>query len=260
MENEKKKEEQNNINLRKEEKKEKIYDNSLKDFEFILNRSKKINKIIEVDNPVKKIDYKYTREELYSDEILYYMTQLNDKINQYKYISSLNKNNQNSNFHIYNLNYNTEIDVRFEYEFFRDEIHNNPKSYNVHDHRKVPFEEDIRHGKKRYQNYEGNKNNYFKKSNYNNKRSISFDKFNKNSFRNNYASDYDKNNDKVIFGEIKEYKGNNHEENYEERDYSMDNAVGTNKRRNKRKEYCSGLTTYDPFRKKKKKTYKEDNY
>ena len=33
-----------------------------------------------------------------------------------------------------------------------------------------------------------------------------------------------------------------------------------NIRKNKRKDYCAGLTSYDPFHKKKKKNYKEDIY
>ena len=44
-------------------------------------------------------------------------------------------------------------------------------------------------------------------------------------------------------------------------DKSMDNANGRYTiRYKKRKEYCEGLTTYDPFKKKKKKKFKEDNY
>ena len=257
---------ENNIeikNEKEENKNENKSENSLKDFYFILNRSKNIKKIIEIDNPVKIIDYTYTREEPYSDEILYYLTQLNDKINQYKYNTSLNKSNNNSNFHIYNLNYTTEIDTFFQYELFKDEIYNNSKSYNVHDHRKVPFELDIKGGKRRNnQNFKNlnNKNNYFKKIN-DNRRSVSIDKFNKKSFKNNYITDIEKNKDKIFDGG-KEFKNNNNVEiEDDDSDKSMDNANGRYTiRYKKRKEYCEGLTTYDPFKKKKKKKYKEDNY
>ena len=79
MEKKDKTDDENNIeikNEKEENKNEKASENSLKDFEFILNRSKNIKKIVEIDNPVKIIDYTYTREEPYSDEILYYLTQL----------------------------------------------------------------------------------------------------------------------------------------------------------------------------------------
>ena len=70
-------------------------------------------------------------------------------------------------FHIYDLNYTTEIDIFYQYELFKNDIHNNSKSYNVHEHRKVPFENEIKNGKRRiYQNFE-EKNNYFKKINAN---------------------------------------------------------------------------------------------
>lgn len=236
--------------------------NTLKEFEFILNRSKNINKIVEIDNPVKKIEYSYTREENYSDEILYYLTQLTDKINQTKYNLSLNSTNYNSNFHIYDLNYTTEIDIFYQYELFKNDIHNNSKSYNVHEHRKVPFENEIKNGKRRiYQNFE-EKNNYFKKINAN-RRSETYDKYYKKPIKNNSLTDNDKNEDKVLLGEIKEFKDNNIENEDSDSDISMDIAIEKKKKRykkRKRKEYCEGLTTYDPFHKKKKKSYKEDNY
>ena len=277
---EKEKEESNDINedidkeIKKEENKSELKtNNDLKDFDFILNRSKKVNKIIELNNPVKKIDYTYTKDEPYSDEILFYLTQINDKINQYKYALSLNNSNQKSNFRIYDLNYTTEINAFYEYEFLKNEIHNNPKAYNVHEHRKVPFEEETRHAKRR--NYRDTMNkNYFKKNNYNynnsygNRKSISYDKSKQNSFNKSYVTDYEKNNNKVPYGVTKEYKSNHNDEydifikyeNDDSRDYSMDKVFQKNSRRNKRKEYCSGLTTYDPFRKKKKKNYKEDDF
>ena len=251
-----------NIEVRKEKEENKNQNsikNTLKDFEFILNRSKNINKIIEIDNPVKRIDYTYIREESYSDDILYYLTQLNDKINQYKYNTSLKNANKNSNFHIYNLNYTTEIDAFYEYELLKNDIHNNPKSYNVHEHRKIPYEYKVKHGKRRnFQSLE-NKNDDFILLN-NNRRTVSYDKYNKQSFKNNSFTDLDKNKDKVFIGGTKEYKNNNIENEDDDSDRSMDNANGRNKKRyKKRKEYCEGLTTYDPFHKKKKKKYKEDN-
>ena len=256
MEKEEKKGNENNINFNNILEKKSISQNSLKDFEFILNRSKNIGKLVDIKNEVKNLDYIYIREESYSDDILYYLTQLNDKINQYKYNSFLSNSNQNSNFHLYNLNYTTEIDAFFEYEYFKNEIHNNPKSKNVHEYRKVPFEEEIRGKRRNYFNNEGNKYNNFKKLNFDNRRSLSFDKLNNNSFKNNYVTDYEKNKDKVFFGGIKEYKSN-YKENDEEGYYNMGNK---NNRKKKRKDYCAGLTSYDPFHKKKKKNYKEDIY
>ena len=204
------------------------------------------------------MDYTYIREESYSDDILYYLTQLNDKINQYKYNNSLKTSNKNSNFRIFNLNYTTEMDALYEYELFKNDIHNNPKSYNVHEHRKFSFEYKAKHGKRR--NYQSlkNKNNDFILLN-NNRRTVSNEKYYKQSFNNNSITDIDKNKDKVFIGGIKEYKNNNSENENDDSDKSMDD-IGRNKRRyKKRKEYCEGLTTYDPFNKKKKKKYKEDN-
>ena len=249
-----KKEEENNTEINKENKN---MENSLKDFDFILKRSKNINKIIELKNPIKKIDYTFTREESFSDEILNYLTQLNDKINQFKYNASLTNSNQKSNFHIYNINYTTEIDAFYDYEFFKNDVHNNPKAYNVHEHRKIPFDEEKKRGKRRnYKDFEGGGKNNFEKINYyEGRRSVSLDRINKNFNKNNYATDAEKNKDKVTFGGIKEFKSNNIDNEEYDNDFRMDNAY---RRRNKRKEYCSGLTSYDPFRKKKKKYYKED--
>ena len=231
------------------------------EFDFILKRSKNINKIKIIDNPVKKIDYTYSREESYSDENLYYIKQLIDKINQTKYNYSLNNPNLNSNFQIFNYNYTNEIDAFFEYEFLKNEIHNSKKAYNVHEHRKVPYDKEIMNGKRRNTKFfEGNKNNTFKKINFNNinnRRSISYDKYNNNQFRHNSLTDVDKNKDKIPIGVNKEFKGNCYDN--DDSDNSMDNINEKNKRRyKKRKDYCSGLTTYDPFPKKKKKKYKED--
>lgn len=249
-----KKEEENNNEMKNEKEKTK---NSLKDFEFILNRSKNINKIIESQNPVKKINYTYTREESFSDDILNYITQLNDKINQFKYISNLTNSKRKSNFHLYNSNYTNEIDVFYEYEFFKNVIYDNPKAYNIHEHRKIPFEVEINRGKRRnIQNLKEKRINNFQKINYlESRKSVSFDRFNNNLKNSNYYTDIEKNKQKVTFGGIKEFKSNSRYN--EDDDNSLDNIY---ERRNKRKEYCSGLTSYDPFRKKKRKNYKEDEY
>ena len=74
--------------------------NDLDDFSFILNRSEKIDKIINIDNHVIKLDYTYTSESNYSDEVLYYLTQTIDKVNQFKYNNSINNTNSNNNFQI----------------------------------------------------------------------------------------------------------------------------------------------------------------
>ena len=64
--------------------------NSMDEFNFILNRSEKIIKMKNINNKVKEINYTFSSEENYSDEILNYLTQTIDKINQYKYNLSLN--------------------------------------------------------------------------------------------------------------------------------------------------------------------------
>ena len=67
---------ENDINFNDILEKKSISQNSLKDFEFILNRSKNIGKLVDIKNEVKNLDYIYIREESYSDDILYYLTQL----------------------------------------------------------------------------------------------------------------------------------------------------------------------------------------
>ena len=97
--------------------------NDLDDFSFILNRSEKIDKIINIDNHVIKLDYTYTSESNYSDEVLYYLTQTIDKVNQFKYNNSINNTNSNNNFQIYNSNYTKNIDVSFQYESLKRDIY-----------------------------------------------------------------------------------------------------------------------------------------
>ena len=72
----------------------------LDDFSLILNRSEKIDKIINIDNHVIKLDYTYTSGSNYSDEVLFYLTQTIDKVNQFKYNNSINNTNSNNNFQI----------------------------------------------------------------------------------------------------------------------------------------------------------------
>ena len=230
-----------------------------KDFDFILNRSKKILKIKEIKEPNKKINYTYTREENFSDDVIFHLTQLVDKDNQLKYKHFLSNSNNNSNFQVYDINLTTGIDVFFAYEYFKSEIYNNEKAYNVHENRKVPFEVENRHGKRRnYKNFEEKR---FRKMsyNFNRKKNLSEDKYNKNRLTGNSFVDEENNEDKVMIGGIKEFK--NEKDNYNE-DNSMDNIHfnKNNKKSKKRKEYCSRLTTYDPFKKKKKKQYQEDDF
>ena len=244
--------------MKKEIKEE---ENDEKYFEFILNRSKKILKKKEINEPIKIINYTYTREESYSDDIIFYLTQLNDKINQQKYKYFLSNLNQKSNFQVYNMNLTTDIDVFYNYEYFKNEMNNNEKAYNLHEHRKIPFEAENTHGRRRtYKNPEENK---FKKinNNYNHKKSVSVDRNNYKNFRSNFLSDEDKNKDKVMVGGINEFKKEKNNYNEDNEDISMDNIYSNknnSKKYKKRKDYCSGLTSYDPFRKKKKKKYKED--
>ena len=248
-----------NIKVKKEE------ETDLKDFDFILKRSKKEIIIKDISEPVKKINYTYSREESYSDDIIFHLTQLNDKINQYKYKYYLSNSNKNNNFQVYELNITTDIDVFYEYESFKNDIYNNVKSYNLHEHRKVPFGVENKHGRRRnYKHFEENK---FQRIGYNlnNRRSVSVDKYNKN--RNNYITDIEKNNnDKVMYGGINKYKNfqnndnNNDDNDNDDNDNDNDDGrMNNNKKFNKRKDYCTRLTTYDPFHKKKKKKFKDDD-
>ena len=224
------------------------------DFDFILNRSKTVKCVKTIDNPVKEIEYTYTREESYSDEKLYYLTQLIDNMNQYKYINTLINKKQNSNFKVYDSNFITQIDALFEYELFKNEIHDNKRAYNVHEHRKVPFDEEVRHGKRR--NYKLEEKN-FNKNTYDKRRSVSYDSLNKNRFKDNWNTDIEKNKDKIPIGFNKEYKSKDVDNKNDNKDKSMDKCLGLN-HKNRTKDYCSGLTSYDPFHKKKKKIFKED--
>ena len=243
------------------EKKEENKNDDLDEFKFILERSETIDKIKNINNPVKKFNYTYSSEGDYSDDISYYLTQTIDKINQYKYISSLN--NSNNNFKIYNINYTTEIDAYYQYESKKLEVYYNKKAFNVHEHRKIPYEEENRQLHRRRYN---NDNNYFhnnqKYNNYNNKRNLSVDA--NNRFRNRENN----NKDRVKVGGIPEFRNNNNNDLYpnredrvrkDERNNSFDKINIKETIINKRiYSNDDGLTSYNPFHKIEKQYYKED--
>jgi len=236
------------------EKKKDLDLNSKSDFDFILHRSQKVKCVKTINNPLKKIEYTYTREETYSDEKLYYLTQLIDNLNQYKYINTMINKKQNSNFKVYDSNFITQIDALFEYELCKNEIHENQKAYNVHEHRKIPYNEEKSLEKRR--NCKIDEKNSLKNS-YDNRRSLSYDRFNKNRFKDNYNTNIEKNKDKIPIGFNNEYKSNDADKGKDNKDKSMDKCLEKN-HKNQAKDYCSGLTSYDPFHKKKKKTFQED--
>lgn len=237
--------------------------NDTDEFKFILNRSENIVKIKNINNKVKKIDYTFSSEESYSDEVLNYLTQTIDKINQYKYNNFLN--NSNNNFIIYNTNYLNDIDAYYQYELVKREIHNNKKAFNVHEHRKIPYEEQNRQLYRRTFNY--NNNNYYKNQphgyNYKNRRNASVNSYNR------LKDGEDRNRDRVRVGGFPEFTNNNNHnhnfhisnEEYEDnRNRSMDNInyrehFGNKKSRNFGNH---GLTSYMPFHKEKIKNFKED--
>ena len=138
----------------------------LDDFKFILERSETIDKIKSIDNKVKEINYTYTSESDFSDEILYYLTQKIDKINQYKHNLALANSNSKNNFKITNINFTTEIDALNQYECIKNEVHYNQKAFNVHEHRKIPYEEENRQNFRRRfnDNKFSNNNNYNKRN------------------------------------------------------------------------------------------------
>ena len=177
-------------------------DEDLEEFNFILKRSENVVKINHVNNKVKEIDYTYSSNNNYSDEIVYYLTQKIDKINQYKYNKFLN--NSNNNFKIFNINYTTDIDVFYQYELSKREVHYNQKSFNVHEHRKIPYEEENRQLHRR-QNLDNNKfyANKLEKHIYNNRRNASVDD------KNRFFGEEEKNKDKIKIGEIPEFINNN---------------------------------------------------
>ncbi len=245
------------------EKKEESKNSDFNEFNFILNRSETIDKIKNINIPIKQFNYSYSSESDYSDNILYYLTQTIDKINQYKYISSLNNSNQNNNFKIYNTNYTTEIDAYFQYESKKLEIYYNQKAFNVHEHRKIPYEEENRQfHRKKYNNkdfFHINKNLEY---NYNYKRNLSVDVNNRFNKKNN------NNIDKVKVGGIPEFRNNNDNSLYTNRE-DKESKDKLNKSLDKinikgtflnKKIYSinDGLTTYDPFHTFEKKYFKED--
>ena len=124
-------------------------------------------------------------------------------MNQYKYRNTLINKKQNSNFKVYDSNFITQIDALFEYELFKNEIHDNKRAYNVHEHRKVPFDEEVRHGKRR--NYKLEEKN-FNKNTYDKRRSVSYDSLNKNRFKDNWNTDIEKNKDKILLDLIRNIK------------------------------------------------------
>ena len=231
--------------------------NDSNEFNFILKRSENVVKIKNINNKVKKLDYTFSSEENYSDEILNYLTQTIDKKNQYKYNNFLN--NSNNNFIIYNTNYLNDIDVFYQYELVKREIHNNQKAFNVHEHRKIPYEEQNRQLYRR--TFNSNNNNYYKNQshryNYINRRNASVNSCNR------VNEEEDRNRDRVRVGGIPEFTNNNNNHNFhnanDEYEYngnrSMDNIFGEEKRRNFGNH---GLTSYIPFHKGKMKNFKED--
>ena len=188
-----KKSEDNNVPQIKEDN----TNHGLDEFNFILNRSENIDKIKNINNHVKKIDYSFSSEENYSDEILYYLTQVIDRINQCRYNNSLNNLNSNNNFKIYNTNYINNIDAYYQYELIKREIHFNKKAFNVHEHRKIPYEEQNRlfYRRRFNNNFNGSQ---FQRNDYNNRRNISVD-------THNTVKDEGRNRDKVRVGGIPEF-------------------------------------------------------
>jgi hypothetical protein len=232
--------------------------NDINEFDFILKRSENIVKIKNINNKVKKLDYTFESDENYSDEVLNYLTQTIDKKNQYKYNNFLN--NSNNNFIIYNTNYLNDIDAYYQYELIKREIHNNQKAFNVHEHRKIPYEEQNRQLYRR--TFNNNNNNYYNNQshryNYKNRRNASVNSYNR------VNEEEDRNRDRVRVGGIPEFThNNNHNHNFhnanDEYEYngnrSMDNIFGEEKRRNFGNH---GLTSYIPFHKGKMKKFKED--
>ena len=159
--------------------KEQNNNNYMDEFNFILNRSEKIFKIKNINNKVKEINYSYSSTENYSDEILNYLTQTIDKANQYKYNHSLNDSNSNNNFKIYNTDYISDIDAFYQYELAKRKIHYNKKAFNVHENRKIPYEEQNRQFHRRNFNDRNHQNNHYNNNNNNNRRNYSVDIFNR---------------------------------------------------------------------------------
>ena len=235
--------------------------NSMDEFNFILNRSEKIIKIKNINNKVKEINYTFSSEENYSDEILNYLTQTIDKINQYKYNLSLNNSNSNNNFKIYSTDYITDIDAFYQYELVKKKIHYNQKAFNVHENRKIPYEEQNRQFHRRTFKDINFQNNYFHKNNNRRNFSVDIDNRNNNEEKNNY---------KEKVGGIPEFRITNNDNNiyrvnnnYEdcERGKSMDRINFRNNFNNKNRHnyFKPGLTSYNPPHRGNKKNFREND-
>ena len=218
----------------------------LDDFKFILERSETIDKIKSIDNKVKEINYTYTSESDFSDEILYYLTQKIDKINQYKHNLALANSNSKNNFKITNINFTTEIDALNQYECIKNEVHYNQKAFNVHEHRKIPYEEENRQNFRRRFN-----DNKFSNNNNYNKRNASVDV----SYR------YRREDSQKNLGE--RFNNFNYNIQRQSRDYSYEprrsiDATHISRFNGNKNSYNNNLTTYNPFRKSLKKNFEDD--
>ena len=245
------------------QKNEENSNNNFNEFNFILNRSESVDKLKHINNKVKEIDYTYSSEDNYSDEILYYLTQRIDKINQYKYNYSLN--NSNSNFKIYNVIYTNDIDAFYQYELIKKEVHNHKKAFNVHEHRKISFGEENRQmHRRKFHNNNSNTNNFHIKK-YNERRNSSVG-------MNHRFFEEKRNRNKVKIGGILEFDNNNKIDDSNDLDMnnnesgsdinkSMDNIISSGIFGIKRQNHFfnKGLSSYQPFNKVETKNYKEDN-
>ena len=225
---------------------ETINNKDLDDFKFILARSETIDKIKLVDNKVKQLNYTYSSESDFPDEILYYLTQKIDKINQYKY-NLLLANSSSKNFKITNVNFTTEIDALNQYDFIKNEVHYNQKAFNVHEHRKIPYEEENRQNfRRRFHDnrFSNNYNHNFNKSNNN------YNRYNKRNASVDVSHRYRKEESKKNMGErnhnfnIK--RDNRGYSNEERRSSENQHKSGFfNKNYNS---YNNELTAYNPFK------------
>ena len=240
------------------ENKEQNNKNELNDFKFILERSETIDKIKIIDNKVKEINYTYSSESDFSDEILYYLTQKIDKINQYKYNLSLKNLSSKNNFKITNVNYTTEINAINQYEYIKKKVHYNPKAFNVHEHRKIPYEEENRQNFRRKFNnnkFSYNNNNFHRNNNYN-KRNASVDV----SYR--YRKEESQKNMNEKFHNFRNELNNNNikspgrEHSYEQRKSVNTTHIG--RFDGNKNSYNNNLTTYNPFIKSLKKDFEDD--
>lgn len=245
------------------EKKEQNDNKELNDFNFILERSETIDKINIIDNKVKEINYTYLSESDFSDEILYYLTQKIDKINQYKYNLSLKNLSSKNNFKITNVNYTTEIDAINQYEYIKKNVHYNPKAFNVHEHRKIPYEEENRQNFRRKFNnnkfsYNNNNNNFYRNNNYN-KRNASVDvsyRYRKEENQKNMNEKFHNFRNELNNNYISLLKSPHREHSYEQRkNLNASHIGGFDGNKNS---YNNNLTTYNPFIKNLKNDFEDD--